>query len=327
MTGASTWMAGEIRERQVRAMFITSRRFRLSRPRLSRTVVAAVAVLGLLVVTPGVAYASVTVSRAEVSGDRLRVEGTATANRTITVDGVAMGSSDGSGSFRIERTGYVPPADCTVDVNDGSATAVTTRLSGCTETAGPTLASLALSQSTVVGGTPVTGTVALTAAAGSGGVVVALSSDNTVAATVPASVTIPAGSASATFPVTTNQVSNSQSSRIIGTAAGVSRAATLTVTTQFDGQFGSVSLARGGTGQGRVTSDPPGIDCTFTSGGTSGTCGNVFFPAGTAVTLDARPAAGSSFLGWEFETTCPDAPRVTVQAGVAHICRPGFALN
>jgi hypothetical protein len=43
-----------------------------------------------------------------------------------------MGTSDGSGRFRIERSGFAASADCTVDVNDGSATAATARLSGCT---------------------------------------------------------------------------------------------------------------------------------------------------------------------------------------------------
>jgi len=43
-----------------------------------------------------------------------------------------MDTSDGSGHFRIERSGFAAPADCTVDVNDGSATAATARLSGCT---------------------------------------------------------------------------------------------------------------------------------------------------------------------------------------------------
>jgi hypothetical protein len=65
------------------------------------------------------------VSRAELRSGTLRLEGNAAANRTITVDGVAMGTSDGSGRFRIERRGFVAPADCTVDVNEGSATATT----------------------------------------------------------------------------------------------------------------------------------------------------------------------------------------------------------
>lgn len=296
--------------------------------RLLRSVLAgAVAAFLLVVVVPGMGYATVSVSRAELQGDRLRIEGTAAPNRTITVDGVAMGSSDGSGRFRIERSGFVAPADCTVDVNDGSAAATTARLSGCAVSGPASLSALSLSAATVVGGTPVTGTVTLTAAAPSGGLVVALSSDNTVAATVPPSVTVAAGSASATFTVTTNPVTNSQSSIIIGTAGGVTRHSVLTVVTQFEADNGSVSLARGGNGQGRVTSQPAGIDCTFTSTGTIGTCGNVFYAAGTQVRLDARPAAGSRFLGWEFETTCRDAPNVTVVAGVAHICRPVFALG
>jgi hypothetical protein len=136
-----------------------------------------------------------------------------------------------------------------------------------------------------------------------------------------------AGSASATFPVTTNQVTNSQSSIILATAGGVTKHAVLTVVTQFQADNGSVSLARGGNGQGRVTSQPAGIDCTFTATGAIGTCGNVFYPVGTQVRLEARPAAGSQFLGWEFETSCRDAPDVAVLAGVAHICRPVFRLG
>lgn len=87
---------------------------------------------------------------------------------------------------------------------------------GAALAADPALASVTLSQETVVGGTPVTGTVTLVSNAPSGGVVVPLVSDNTVAATVPASVTVAAGSRSASFPVTTFTVPNPQSSLIIG---------------------------------------------------------------------------------------------------------------
>ena len=93
--------------------------------------VGALVLIGALVVASA-AQAAVSISRAELSGTQLRIEGQASANRTITVDGVAMGTSDGSGRFRIERSGFTAPADCTVDVNDGSATAATARLSGCT---------------------------------------------------------------------------------------------------------------------------------------------------------------------------------------------------
>src|SRR5215203_274391 len=93
--------------------------------------VGALVLIGALVVASA-AQAAVSISRAELSGTQLRIEGQASPNRTITVDGVAMGTSDGSGRFRIERSGFTAPADCTVDVNDGSATAATARLSGCT---------------------------------------------------------------------------------------------------------------------------------------------------------------------------------------------------
>jgi hypothetical protein len=98
--------------------------------------VGALVLIGALVVASA-AQAAVSISRAELSGTQLRIEGQANANRTITVDGVAMGTSDGSGRFRIERSGFTAPADCTVDVNDGSATVATARLSGCTVSSSP----------------------------------------------------------------------------------------------------------------------------------------------------------------------------------------------
>jgi hypothetical protein len=81
---------------------------------------------------PAAAEGAVSVSRAEVSGTQLKIEGTAIANRTITVDGVAMGYSGADGAFRLEQWGFVAPGDCTVDVNDGWAGPTVVRLSGCT---------------------------------------------------------------------------------------------------------------------------------------------------------------------------------------------------
>jgi chitodextrinase len=94
-------------------------------------------VLVLATLATGPAFATVTVSRAELNGSKLRIDGGALASRDITVDGVVMARSDGSGQFRIERDPYAPPADCTVDVNDGSATVTSTRLSNCTVTQPP----------------------------------------------------------------------------------------------------------------------------------------------------------------------------------------------
>ncbi|MEA2252279.1 MAG: hypothetical protein QOG70_2521 [Solirubrobacteraceae bacterium] len=83
------------------------------------------------------ALAAVSVSRAQVSGSALRLEGTAIANRDITVDGAVFGRSDGGGKVRIDRSPFTSPADCTVDVNDGSATARVATLSGCTVSSPP----------------------------------------------------------------------------------------------------------------------------------------------------------------------------------------------
>ena len=181
-------------------------------------------------------YGAVTVSRSEMSGGSLRIEGTALPHRAITVDGVAMGTSAGDGRFRVDRAGFVTPPDCTVVVNDGSATPVTTRLSGCTvrtspPPAEPALSSLTLSGTRAVGGTVVTGTATLTSPAPAGGVVVTLSSDNTVAATVPPNVTVAGGSTTASFAVITYPVSTSQSAVLVGTAGGVSRSVAQAVTT------------------------------------------------------------------------------------------------
>lgn len=87
------------------------------------------------------AGAAVSVSRAELSGSSVRLEGTALAGRDITVDGVVMGRSDTGGRFRIDRTPFTAPADCTVDVNDGSATPRVATLSGCTVSSTPPLSS------------------------------------------------------------------------------------------------------------------------------------------------------------------------------------------
>ncbi len=103
---------------------------------LGRRLVPLVALLVTATLVPP-AYGAVSVSRAEVSGSRLRVEGTAAANRAITVDGVVMGQSSSSGRFRISRSGYTSPADCTIDVNDGSATPRVATLDGCTVTEPP----------------------------------------------------------------------------------------------------------------------------------------------------------------------------------------------
>lgn len=65
-----------------------------------------------------------------------------------------------------------------------------------------------------------------------------------------------------------------------------------TVTATFNAPIvmNTLSLNFAGTGGGRVTSQPAGIDCTADC--------SAGFPAGTGVTLTASPSGGSTFAGW-----------------------------
>jgi hypothetical protein len=81
----------------------------------------------------------------------------------------------------------------------------------------------------VTGGNSSTGTITLSGPAPTGGLVVTLASNNTAAATVPASVTVPAGATGATFTISTKAVTASTGVLVSATGGGVTRSATLTV--------------------------------------------------------------------------------------------------
>jgi hypothetical protein len=93
----------------------------------------------------------------------------------------------------------------------------------------PSLLNLSLTPLAVAGGTPSTGTVMLSGPAAAGGIMVTLSSNDPAVASVPASVTVPAGAVSVTFTVTTYTVTESTSVRISAKYAGVTKRTALTV--------------------------------------------------------------------------------------------------
>jgi hypothetical protein len=111
-----------------------------------------------------------------------------------------------------------------------------------TASGSPSLASVAVSPTSVVGGTGATATVTLSAAAASGGLVVTLSSSNATVASVPASVTVVAGATTAQFAVTTTSVTSATTVTITGTGGGATRTATLTVNPQSGGTLPAPSL-------------------------------------------------------------------------------------
>jgi hypothetical protein len=104
-----------------------------------------------------------------------------------------------------------------------------------------------------------------------------------------------------------------------------STSATLAGCTPSSGedQTGGIQIVRGGAGEGRVTSEPAGIDCNVATGGPS--C-FAPFPTGTRVKLEARAAPGSEFRGWALTSSCREAANVTVGTGL-HSCQPVFFLK
>lgn len=139
---------------------------------------------------------------------------------TVTVAGGAT-----TATFTVATAPVAATASARISARHGTTVTRTATLS----VKAPALSTLAVAPLSVVGGTETTGTVTLTGPAPQAGFSVSLSSGN-AAAQVPAAVVVPAGSASASFAVTTSAVTAVTSPRITASAGTVSRSVTLTVT-------------------------------------------------------------------------------------------------
>src|SRR5262245_20837513 len=138
------------------------------------------------------------------------------------------------------------------------------------------LASLTLNPANLTGGANSTGTVTLSAAAPPGGAVVALTSSNTNAATVPASVTVAAGATTATFTVATRTVTVGTIAMITATYDGISKQVGLVVNTLLGSlTFNPSVLIGGADSTGTVTlnsaAPPGGAVVTLTSSNAAAT--------------------------------------------------------
>jgi uncharacterized protein (TIGR03437 family) len=114
--------------------------------------------------------------------------------------------------------------------------------------------SVSLAAAQVLNGGNVTGTVALTTAAPSGGISVNLSSNSTLVG-LPSSVTVSAGSSSATFPISTSAVSQSQPVTITASYGGNTAQAVLTI---LSGPFIRPAGVSSAGGFGQLPSIAPG---------------------------------------------------------------------
>jgi hypothetical protein len=159
--------------------------------------------------------------------------------------------------------------------------------------AAPSLSTVTVNPTSVVGGAGATGTVTLTAAAPTGGAIVGLSSSNATVASVPASVTVAAGALSANFAIGTTPVTASTPVTISGTFGGATRTATLSVTPPAPPPAQSATLtvtATGRTGE-RVSSSPAGINVAV------GSTGSATFATGTSITLSVSNARDAIWSG------------------------------
>ena len=197
---------------------------------------AEIAVLGSVAPT---SLGTITLNPTVVGGGT-GVTGTATLNGLAPSGGALVTLSSSNSSVA------APPASVTVAAGASSAsfpvttTAVTSTTAVAiigtyngtqmaTLTVNPlTVTGVSLNPSTVTGGTSSSGTVTLGGVAPAGGAVVGLSSSNFAVAAVPATVTIPAGSATGTFTVTTSAVGAQTSSSISATYNGT-QSSTLTI--------------------------------------------------------------------------------------------------
>jgi uncharacterized repeat protein (TIGR03803 family) len=151
------------------------------------------------------------------------------------------------------------------------------------------IAVLSFSPNPVFPGNSSTGTVTLSAPAPSGGTVVALSSNNDGAATVPDSVTVPAGKSMATFTALTASYIDNAVVRIFASVGGIGISTPLTVTR--------------GTTLASLTLNPPSV-----TGGQSAT--------GTVTLSTAAPSGGTAVTLSSSNSSVGSVPStVTVAAG------------
>jgi len=156
----------------------------------------------------------VTVPAGQTSANFI-VTTTAVTTDTVATITAFVGTTSKSANLTVTRNGVPPP---------------------------PTLSSITLSPTTVVGGNTSQATVTLSGAAPTGGAIVSLSSSNTAVATVPASVTVAAGKTTATATVTSKTVTSSSTATITATYNSVARSATLTVNPNSGGPLPAPSL-------------------------------------------------------------------------------------
>jgi hypothetical protein len=153
----------------------------------------------------------------------------------------------------------------------------------------PTLTSLSCNPTSLASGTSAICTVQLSQAAPAGGTAVSLSSSNALLPVPGSSITVPAGSATATFIATAGTISSAQNATLTATLSGVSQTATI-------GLVSAVTVSS-------LTCNPMSL-----TSGTSATC---------TVTLSKAAPAGGTVVSVSSDNVLLPVPAsaITVPAG------------
>jgi hypothetical protein len=217
----------------------------------------------------------ITIPPSEMKGYDQRVQVTSSNPSVASVPEFATITSD-LGRFNITTGPVDVPTDVTISVTGRGVTRSATLTVSPTL---PPLTGLSLNPTSVTGGTPSTGTVTLGSPAPAGGATVSLASRLPGSASVPATVTVPAGATSASFGITTFPVDNT-TVEISATLGGTTQFAALNITRSTSVALSSVS-----------------VNPTTVVGGSSST-GTVTLSAaaptgGTVVTLSDNSASAS----------------------------------
>jgi hypothetical protein len=288
-----------------------------------------------------------------LSPDTVVARGTATGTVTLAAPAPAGGTVVGvmSGNTlaaTVSPTATVPAGSTTATFAVSShpvatiaGVAISVNAGGVTRTAtlwvlpaGVTVESLALAPTLVASGAESQATLTLTGPAPDSGAVVTLTSSNPAVATVPSSVTLPAGATSASVSVTAGTVATASSVRISAAYGGVASTASLFVNPPAPGagQLASLTitpdnLVGGETAQGVVTlgaaaTTDTNVPLTSTDASVATVPASVTIPAGaTRATFAVTTLVNTAGQG-QFSLIRGEAGGVTQSASINTIPVP-----
>jgi hypothetical protein len=225
----------------------------------------------------GGSFATVTISAPASTDDTLQVTVSNPAVATMVPASVTIPAGSTTGGFSIFTAPVSAPTPVTISVSGGGGTQSAVLTVNPAASPAPGISSLALTPSSVTGGSGSHGTVTLASAAPAGGTAVTLSSANPAVAGVPASMTVPGGASSATFAIATASVAASTPVNISAAAGGAALSAGLTVTPAA--QTATLTVTATGRNGSSVISSPAGINVPV------GSTASASLPANTVITL------------------------------------------